>query len=128
MVLLKNILLRFGLLILIAILGYVCWPLFNFINVSVLQFHVGNAFGTYALIGYATILGWVFWGSVIFGALGKIVDYVLFTLIFCLALWLYISTNSTPMYVGLIGVAATGNIIGYVLKLKLGWQKWKSQD
>lgn len=67
----------------------------------------------------AVSLGMVFWGALLFGAIGKKVDY-LFIFLFTLFGFLnfYITETVTiQMYLGLIAAIIIGNAIGFALKL-----------
>jgi hypothetical protein len=63
--------------------------------------------------------GVVFWGGILFGSLGKKVDYFFILIFIVLGLWDFwtTSTVTTAMYLGLIGAAVVGNVIGFVLKV-----------
>jgi hypothetical protein len=65
------------------------------------------------------LLSSVFWFGIIFGTLGKKIDYILFLVFFIFALWdyFYPPAASYEVFLGLIGAAVLGNIIGFILKL-----------
>jgi hypothetical protein len=64
-------------------------------------------------------LSLVFLGSIIFGILGKKVDYFIIFCFIALGFWDFWSTSTVTlnMYLGLIGAAILGNAIGFGLKL-----------
>lgn len=91
-------------------------------------FHYQNPSGFFAASWAEWSIAWVltsvFWSGIIFGAIGKKIDYIFNFVIILFALWEYIGAeNVTPqMYLGLIGVALLGNALGYALKI--GRKNW----
>src|SRR3989344_7670928 len=75
----------------------------------------GSSWGNWEL---AWVLASVFWGGIIFGTLGKRVDYIFFGLLFLFAVWEYSYPPivSMQVYLGLVGVAVISFIIGFILK------------
>lgn len=63
----------------------------------------------------------IFWVSTLLGSLGKKVDYLTIGVITLLALLSFYGF-SLEIYVGLLGIAALGNALGYALKLAR--QRW----
>jgi hypothetical protein len=74
---------------------------------------------TFADAFVALDLGLLFWGSLIFGILGKKIDYLIVFLLLLSALWEYFGTETitTNMYIGLVIALLVGSVIGFVLKL-----------
>ncbi len=64
-------------------------------------------------------LALIFFGSIIFGTLGKWWDFAFIILFISLGIWEYqgISTTTSSMFVGLAVAALLGNVIGFGLKL-----------
>ena len=75
-------------------------------------------------LGLGWTLSWTFWSGVVFGAFGKKIDYVFILIVFLLSILDFVYTeNITPsIYLGLVGVAVLGNVLGYMLKV--GRQNW----
>lgn len=113
---------RIALFFLVGVLGVLTLQFFTWANDFF--FHYQNPAGFFVIPNFSDeILGLtislVFWGAVLYGIFGKMVDHVLFGLIFIFALWNYFSTeNVTPdMYIGLAGAAFAGTILGYAFKV-----------
>lgn len=72
----------------------------------------------------AQVLAMIFWSSLIYGTLGKKIDYIFIAIISLFSILDFFYTdNVTPiMYLGLIGVAVLGNTLGYMLKV--GRRNW----
>ena len=109
----------------IVLAAYTTSPFFE-LNQNV--FHYQNPSGFFIASWAEGVLAWVlaliFWSGILFGALGRRIDYILVALFIIFGLWNYFYTdNVTPqMYLGLFGVALLGNAIGYMLKLaRLKW-------
>lgn len=76
--------------------------------------------------GLAFAIAILFWGSILFGGIGRKTDYFIAAVFFIFSLWTFVYTdNVTPlMYIGLVGMALLANAIGYALKLfRLKWLK-----
>ena len=119
---------RFFLLILVFTVAlFTSDPAHQFLT-KYLQYQLPSGFFGLTLADWT--LAWtltsLFWGGVVFGALGKKVDFVFFFLIVLFALWEYTGTENvtSQMYLGLVVVAVVGNAIGYLLKL--GRERWLS--
>ena len=117
-----KIFLRLLLLAGVFIITFFTGDLFHSFNENI--FHYLNPSGFFSMASWAEwsltlVLAAVFWSGILFGSLGKKIDYIFISLVMALALWEYSGTdNVTPqMYLGLIGVALLGNAIGYLLKL-----------
>ena len=71
------------------------------------------------------IFSFILWASILFGAIGKKIDYLLIVSFIILAVIAFYNSSASlniKMYLGLIGVALLGNAIGYMLKLaRLRW-------
>ena len=64
-------------------------------------------------------LSFIFLSGILFGALGRKIDYLLNAIFIIYGLWDYNGTSTVTygMFWGLVGAAIIGNIIGFVLKL-----------
>ncbi len=86
-----------------------------------LKYQIPSGFFGFTLTDW--ILSWeiatTFWLGVIFGTLGKKIDYILIAAFFVLSsLEFYSADNMTLLvYSGLVGAALLGNAIGFALKL-----------
>lgn len=60
-----------------------------------------------------------FWSGIIFGALGRKVDYIIIGLFLALGIWEYTGTETTTaqMYLGLAAATVIGNLVGFTFKL-----------
>ena len=63
--------------------------------------------------------GLIFWGSIMFGALGRRWDYLIIIVLTGWGFYSYtfIEEGTARMFLGLIGAAIIGNAIGFALKL-----------
>ena len=113
-------LIRIFLFVGIFIIGFVSQYFFNSFIINTLGYYEPTGFFGFTL--HISEPGWmfssVFWGAIMYGIIGKRIDYIFITVVFLLTLLdFYQSENITPlMYLGLIGVLVVGNIIGYTLK------------
>jgi hypothetical protein len=112
---------RMSLLIIVLTIGYFTAQPFQQLNEELFNFINPP---TFFMASWADgVLAWclssVLWGAIIFGTLGRKIDYIFLGVVFLFALWNYVYTqNVTPqMYLGLIGVAAIGIFLGFCLKL-----------
>ena len=99
---------------------FVLYPIHDFILGTLNYKNPSDFFGTsWAEWSLAWVLTCVLWGGIIFGTLGKKIDYIFFALILSLALWEFVFTDNVTlqMYLGLVGIAVLGNILGYMLKV-----------
>jgi hypothetical protein len=110
---------------LVVVSFFVASP-FWYINDSLFNYQRPSGFFGFSLTDafLAWTLSLTFLNAIMFGAIGKKVDYVFIILVTILAFLEYWSAdNVTPqMYLGLVGIALVGNAIGYALKLaRLKW-------
>ena len=117
---------RILLILPILVVSFLSAAPFEYFNDTILGYQTPPGFFGFTIIDgiLAWTLSFIFWSGILFGILGKKIDYVPIVLIIALALWMYSGTdNVTPqMYLGLLGVALLGNAIGYILKLaRLRW-------
>ncbi len=116
-----GILLRIILLCIVSVLAYYSIPFFLNILEKYLGYTTPSGFFGFTLSdGFVSLdLGLLFWGSLIFGALGKKTDYLLTILLLASALWEYIGleTITKNMYLGLVATLLIGSAIGFALKL-----------
>ena len=121
-----SMLLRTLLLVIVLVLGiFTAFPFHEF-NHNIFGYQKPPGFFGFTLADWeiASLLASVFWGGIIYGIIGRRVDYIFFVLIFLFTLWDYWYPPSVPplMYLGLVGVAVLGNVLGYMLKV--GRQNW----
>jgi len=64
------------------------------------------------------ILSITLWAGIVYGTLGKKMDYFFISILFLLALWDFLYTkNMTPMILAILfATAIVGNVLGYALK------------
>jgi len=79
--------------------------------------------GLFCLEGFETgflalMLSYSLWLGIVFGALGKKVDYILIGIVFLLTFFLFTQEGGKTweMFVGLVAITALGNAIGFGLK------------
>ena len=117
-----GILLRILFLVLALGIGVFFFPftIHDFV-VNTLGYQKPSGFFGYSFADWeiAWLLCSVLWAGIIFGTLGKKVDYIFFSVIFFFTLWDYSYPPAVPfkVYLGLMGGAAIGNVIGFGLKL-----------
>lgn len=117
---------RIFLFVAVLVMSLYLSPPFEDLNRIVFDYRKPSGFFGFTLSEafLALTLSLTLWSGIIFGAIGRKIDYVFIGLVFVLAFWEYSSAeNVTPqMYLGLIGVAVLGNFLGYLLKLAR--QRW----
>ena len=121
-----NILLRIFLLFVVIALGaFTALPTHTFVIDSLRFENPSDFFGSsWADWSLAWILASLFWGGIVFGVSGKKIDYFFTLLLSVIGFLGFVYTkNVMPlMYLGLVGVAVLGNVLGYMLKV--GRQNW----
>jgi hypothetical protein len=122
-----QLLFRLFLLFAILILSALTSTIAHDVILNIFGYQIPSDFsdtGSWADWSLAFVTTSLFWSGIIFGTFGEKIDYVFVALTILFAAWEYIySSNITPqMYLGLIGVAVIGNLIGFCLKLAR--QKW----
>jgi hypothetical protein len=116
-----NILLRLLLFIVVIIVGF--FPplqLYLFINEGLGYVSPGGFFGfDFSDWEVTWIIAWTFWSGLIFGMLGKKIDY--FIILFFVLFALYDFSTPTPvnpnLYILLVSTIVSSNVIGFALKL-----------
>jgi len=112
---------RIFILVLSVVLGFFTSAPAHEFNTAFFDFQRPNGFFGFTLADWelAMALSTTFWSGLIFGAIGKRIDYIFIGLTWAFTLWMYATTeNVTPaMYGGLAAVALGGLGIGYLLKV-----------
>jgi hypothetical protein len=109
-------------LFIIIILGsaFICEPFYNFLTETLAYTRPSGFFGfTFADWELAWFLTFTLLGGIIFGALGKKIDYFFIAILIALDIWEWTGTeNITPsIWMLLIAVIVGSNAIGFALKL-----------
>ena len=113
------------LIIALGLGGFTSFPFHAFILDTLNFKNPSDFFGaSWADWGLAWTLTSLFWSGIVFGALGKKIDYIFIAIIFLFSLLIFFYTKNVTLaiYLGLVGVAVLGNVLGYMLKV--GRQTW----
>jgi hypothetical protein len=113
--------LRVILIILLLIVTYFTWgTTIDFIN-NWLGYRLPDGFFGYSFAdwGLALNLALIFWGGIIFSALGRVVDYLFIFLLIAFGVWGWSGTENITliMWSSFIGIIVLSNLIGFGLKL-----------